>query len=204
MAAAGGDLVVNGVLTPVVLGQPNAAKPDTDTLTNILVYPKAGNNFTGCQVYFEATYDGTNWFPVAAYDQAQNAWLPGLVLGVQAAYPVTDNASRGFQVQSAGYSGVRVRPSAVVTGVPSCKLSSASFFASNPVSTGTGSAGSAGVTNETYSELVELRKLFLCLCDMGQLDAESIRIRAIWSITDDFAVMVPPLALTGNPSGSPM
>ncbi len=63
-------------------------------------------------------------------------------------------------------------------------------------------AGNLRVT-EGAAGLIEQRKIFLALCQIGGLDAEAIRTQAISSVTDDLLVAVPAQAVTGNPSGSP-
>lgn len=55
-----------------------------------------------------------------------------------------------------------------------------------------------------FREIIELRKIFLALCDGLQLDAESIRVRALASVADDLLLETPVAVVTGNPSAGPM
>ncbi len=54
-----------------------------------------------------------------------------------------------------------------------------------------------------FRELVELRKIFLALCDGLTLDAESIRVRAIAGVADDMLLETPAATIQGNPSAQP-
>jgi hypothetical protein len=112
MASTSGTLTATGSVT--------LTKPDSDTSTIVTLSGTYGT----VTLVLEGTYDGTNWFALAATSFATGAVVTGTISPV-------DNAELGWRVPSEHLCKVRARVTAIASGTAELALSSASFVGIN-------------------------------------------------------------------------
>lgn len=114
MNSTSGSLTATGSVT--------LTKDHSHTLTLV----QLAGTYGTVNLVLEATVDGTNWFPVVAYNYGSNALATGTLAP-------TDDSEVVWQVPSAGLTSVRARVTAISSGTAEFYLQSASYVGFPPI-----------------------------------------------------------------------
>lgn len=131
MAAISGDLTAPGSVTLT-----------KKVVENTAIIAVSGAAYGTMTFVIEGTIDGTNWFPIAAYDYATGLIVTGTIAP-------TDNAENCWVANAIGLSGVRARVTAIASGTATFTLSSASYLGQPVLAINNAAASGTGLVNIT-------------------------------------------------------